>query len=44
MFCANLYGLLHAPERSMLLREAKRVAPELVVLEPAVTMLGRSEA
>jgi hypothetical protein len=28
----------------MLLREAKRVAPELVVLEPAVTMLGRSEA
>jgi ubiquinone/menaquinone biosynthesis C-methylase UbiE len=44
VFCANLYGLLHAPERSMLLREAKRVAPELLVLETAVTLVGRSEA
>lgn len=43
-FAGNLYGLLHAPERRMLLQEAKRIAPELVVLETAVTLVGRSEA
>ena len=44
VFAANLYGLLHPPEQERFLEEARRVAPELVVLETAVTMVGgRSE-
>lgn len=43
VFCANLYGLLHEPEERTLVRETRRVAPELVVLETAATMVGRSE-
>jgi ubiquinone/menaquinone biosynthesis C-methylase UbiE len=35
VFAANLYGLLHRAERDRFLAEAKRVAPELVVVETA---------
>lgn len=35
--------MLQAPEQRTLVREARRVAPELVVLETAATMVGRSE-
>ena len=34
VFASNLYGLLGAPERGRFLAEARRVAPELVVVEP----------
>jgi hypothetical protein len=44
VLCVCLHGLMHEPEQRTLVREARRVAPELVVLEPAAALVGRSEA
>jgi ubiquinone/menaquinone biosynthesis C-methylase UbiE len=44
IFASNLYGLFLRPERERFLREAKRVAAELVVLETAQTKAGTAEA
>ena len=44
IFASNLYGLFLRPERERFLREAKRMAAELVVLETAQTKAGTAEA
>jgi len=44
IFTSNLYGLFLGPERERFLREARRVAPELVVVETAQTKVGTTEA
>jgi ubiquinone/menaquinone biosynthesis C-methylase UbiE len=44
VFAGNLYGLFLQPERGRFLREARRVASELVVLETAESKVGNSEA
>lgn len=44
VFASNLYGLLLPPERGTFLREARRGASELIVLETAESMVGNSEA
>jgi ubiquinone/menaquinone biosynthesis C-methylase UbiE len=40
IFMSNLYGLFLGQERKRLLREVRRVAPELVVVETAQTKVG----
>lgn len=44
VFTSNLYGLFLLPERERFVREARRVAAELVVLETAQTRSGTAEA
>ncbi len=44
VFTSNLYGLFLRPERERFVREAKRVAAELIVLETAQAKAGTAEA
>ena len=42
-FVGNLLGVLPPPDREVLIREAKRVASELVVFETSDTLAGEAE-